>query len=90
MLKLFYIHYNQTFGLGTHHTCTSRVKLSKLNLLSSRIAAVATSATSDLKGFKAHTVFKEIEKKLQEVIHLECNLIISSIIPCTSDSASLA
>uniref|UniRef100_A0A673GI20 Sterol carrier protein 2 n=1 Tax=Sinocyclocheilus rhinocerous TaxID=307959 RepID=A0A673GI20_9TELE len=33
---------------------------------SSRIAAVATSATSDLKGFKAHTVFKEIEKKLQE------------------------
>uniref|UniRef100_A0A672T869 SCP2 domain-containing protein n=1 Tax=Sinocyclocheilus grahami TaxID=75366 RepID=A0A672T869_SINGR len=32
----------------------------------SRIAAVATSATSDLKGFKAHTVFKEIEKKLQE------------------------
>ncbi|XP_016320036.1 non-specific lipid-transfer protein-like [Sinocyclocheilus anshuiensis] len=34
---------------------------------SSRIAAVATSASSDLKGFKAHTVFKEIEKKLQEV-----------------------
>uniref|UniRef100_A0A8C1TJU3 Sterol carrier protein 2 n=1 Tax=Cyprinus carpio TaxID=7962 RepID=A0A8C1TJU3_CYPCA len=33
---------------------------------SSRIAAVATSAASDLKGFKAHTVFKEIEKKLQE------------------------
>ncbi|XP_051553235.1 sterol carrier protein 2-like [Myxocyprinus asiaticus] len=33
---------------------------------SSRIAAVPTSASSDLEGFKAHTVFKEIEKKLQE------------------------
>ncbi|XP_042575275.1 sterol carrier protein 2 [Cyprinus carpio] len=62
----FYIHYKQTFGLGSHHICTSSVELSELNLLSSRIAAVATSAASDLKGFKAHTVFKEIEKKLQE------------------------
>lgn len=40
-----------------------------LNVLSSRIAAVPTSASSELAGFKAHTVFKEIEKKLAEVIH---------------------
>ncbi|KAI2667263.1 Sterol carrier protein 2 [Labeo rohita] len=33
---------------------------------SSRIAAVATGASTDLKGFKAHTVFKEIENRLQE------------------------
>lgn len=33
---------------------------------SSRIAAVPTSASSELADFKAHTVFNEIEKKLKE------------------------
>uniref|UniRef100_A0AAR2KK42 Sterol carrier protein 2 n=1 Tax=Pygocentrus nattereri TaxID=42514 RepID=A0AAR2KK42_PYGNA len=33
---------------------------------SSRIAAVPTSAAADLEGFKAHAVFKEIEKRLKE------------------------
>ncbi|XP_066548479.1 sterol carrier protein 2 isoform X2 [Amia ocellicauda] len=31
-----------------------------------RIQAVQTSAAAGLEGFKAHAVFKEIEKKLQE------------------------
>ncbi|XP_061593338.1 sterol carrier protein 2b isoform X1 [Cololabis saira] len=32
----------------------------------SRIEAMATSAGSGLEGFKAHSVFQEIQKKLQE------------------------
>lgn len=31
------------------------------------IQAIPTSAASDANGFKAQTVFKEIEKKLQQV-----------------------
>lgn len=59
----------------------------ELNFLSSRIAAVPTSASTDLQGFKAHTVFKEIEKKLQEVIQeWSC---LSPIISCKYDSASV-
>lgn len=34
----------------------------------SRIQAVNTGASDGLKGFKAHAVFEEINKKLQEVI----------------------
>ncbi|KAJ8270261.1 hypothetical protein GJAV_G00112240 [Gymnothorax javanicus] len=33
---------------------------------SQRVQAVPTSASAGLEGFKAHTVFQEIEKKLQE------------------------
>ncbi|KAJ0032659.1 hypothetical protein NQD34_002740 [Periophthalmus magnuspinnatus] len=32
----------------------------------SRIAAVTTSASVNLEGFKAHAVFQEIQKRLQE------------------------
>lgn len=44
-----------------------------LNLLSPvftmwRIQAMNTSASDGLEGFKAHAVFQEINKKLQEVI----------------------
>lgn len=36
----------------------------------SRIRAIRTSASDGLEGFKAHAVFQEINKKLQEVITL--------------------
>uniref|UniRef100_A0A8C6UI30 Sterol carrier protein 2b n=1 Tax=Neogobius melanostomus TaxID=47308 RepID=A0A8C6UI30_9GOBI len=32
----------------------------------SRVAAISTSASKGLEGFKAHAVFQEIQKKLQE------------------------
>lgn len=54
------------------------------------IEAVGTSAPSDLEGFKAHTVFQEINKKLQEVSRLlfwSLRLPLQTFKPCPLSSS---